>query len=129
MEIAWWFAPTGDQYRITGNAFIIGKPGDETAQSFAEHAKRLAPSGIKGEFNWEDERRRIFEKCSPPIKASFVRPIPGTPLKADERGDKSGKDYNPHDWPLELKDGDEELLEKSLSNFALMWVRIIASHS
>jgi pyridoxamine 5'-phosphate oxidase len=131
MEIAWWFAPSGDQFRITGHAYVFGRPDHPTSVSFLkEHASRLAPPAFakdkKGdeEFNWEDERRRIFEKISPPIRASFVRPIPGTPLKAGERGDDSkdgGKeDYEPKDWPAELEmDGDKKLLEESYSNFAL----------
>jgi hypothetical protein len=122
MELAWWFAPSGDQFRITGTAFLVGRPDHEVTKSFNEqHAKRLAPVGIQGDFNWEDERKRIYDKISPPIRASFARPIPGTALKASERGEPNGEDYNPQDWPLELKtDGDKALLEKSFSNFALM---------
>lgn len=122
VEIAWWFAPTGDQYRITGRAFILPRPDHPLHKQFQEHAKRLAPpmTKTKEEFDWESERRRIFEKLSPAIRASFCRPIPGTPLAAKDRQD-GGKDYDPNDWPVELKmDGDKELIEQSLSNFSLI---------
>lgn len=122
-ELAWWFAPSGDQFRITGRAYILGPPNHSTTSSFlSEHGKRLSPPGIQGEFNWEDERRRIYEKISPPIRASFARPIPGTPLKESERKESgSGEgDYNPEEWPAELEmDGDKALIEKSYANFAL----------
>lgn len=125
-EIAWWFAPSGDQFRITGRAYVLGRPDHPTTKAFLEeNGARLAPpsfeSGQEKSFNWEDERKRIFEKISPPIRASFARPIPGTPLKAsDRKGDNDGKDYEPKEWPKELKmDDDKELVEKSFSNFAL----------
>lgn len=128
-EIAWWFAPSGDQFRITGRAYVVGPPDHSYTKTFlSEHGKRLAPPGLNEEFNWEDERRRIYEKISPPIRASFARPIPGTPLKQSERkngsaGKEEEGDYEPKDWPEELKmDGDEKLLKLSYSNFALTWV-------
>lgn len=135
-ELAWWFAPSGDQFRIKGRAYVLGRPDHEITKTFlSENAKRLSPPSFlkdKGEeFNWEDERRRIFEKISPPIRASFVRPIPGTPLKQSDRNDKhqggSGKgegDYDPKSWPEELKmDGDKDLIEKSYANFALTYAQ------
>lgn len=125
VEIAWWFAPSGDQFRITGDAYLVPGPAHPEHGAFASngHARRLAPPALKddGKFDWEQERYRIFEKISPAIRASFVRPIPGTPMKAADRGEKGGKDYKYDDFPLELKmDGDKALLDESLKNFALM---------
>lgn len=122
-ELAWWFAPSGDQFRIKGRAYVLGRPDHPTTKTFlSEHGQRLAPPGLQkdDEFNWEDERKRIFEKISPPIRASFLRPIPGTPLKESERKDGGGGDYDPSTWPEELKmDGDEKSLKESFANFAL----------
>lgn len=134
VEIAWWFAPTGDQYRIKGRAFILPRPDHPLYEKFTPHAKRLSPrkNQERGDFDWEQERRRIFEKLSPTIRASFCRPVPGTPLSARDRkgnghggddGDKETRDYDPNEWPAELKmDGDKNLIDKSLHNFALMCV-------
>ena len=120
IEIAWWFAPSGDQYRITGRAFIYGHPSNPISKSFIDnHAKRLSPPKLVGKFNWEDERKRIFEKCSPGIKASFYRPAPGTPLKGNG---KNGKDIDMNEFPTELKDEDmnkEGVRERCMENFAL----------
>lgn len=126
-ELAWWFAPSGDQFRIKGRAYVLGRPDHPTTPAFlAEHGRRLAPPALQkeGEFNWEDERRRIYEKISPTIRASFARPIPGTPLKQSQRaggsGGKDDGDYDPQSWPEELKmDGDKAHLDKSYANFAL----------
>jgi len=122
IEIAWWFAPSGDQFRITGDAYLVPKPDHPEAKQFHDegHAARLAPPALKDQFKWEDERLRIFDKISPAIRASFVRPIPGTPMKASDRGEEGGKDYKYDDFPLELKmDGDKKLVDEALSNFAL----------
>lgn len=121
IEIAWWFAPSGDQFRITGHAYVYGRPDHPLSQLFLQHhAKRLAPPGNRDNFNWEDERKRIFDKISPPIRASFARPIPGTPLKASERNDGTDEDYNPNDWPEAVKpDDDKDLVAKCYNNFAL----------
>lgn len=130
IEIAWWFAPSGDQFRITGDAYLVPRPDHPEAKRFQDegHAARLAPPALKDQFKWEDERKRIFDKISPAIRASFVRPIPGTPMKASDRGEQGGKDYKYDDFPLELKmDGDKQLVEESFSNFALMWVHQLAT--
>ncbi|KAH8925097.1 hypothetical protein BT69DRAFT_1280027 [Atractiella rhizophila] len=92
--LSWWLIPTNSQYRISGPIYLLPPP------------------------NHPHERLRHFRKLTPDLRASFLRPAPGGPLK---EGD--GKN-----WPETLKDdleaeGEEkELVKKALENFALIVV-------
>lgn len=86
ISLAWWLFPTKTQFRITADAFIFPPPSHPLHSKFP--ADRLAPSP---NFNWEAERLRIWRKMSPDLRASFVRPIPGTKLEED-----------PEKWPTQL---------------------------
>ncbi|GAA96545.1 uncharacterized protein L969DRAFT_88145 [Mixia osmundae IAM 14324] len=115
VEIAWWFEPTGEQFRIQGRAYIVSPPGHANAHK-GFPAAQLAPSSagsLKAEnFDWESERQRIYRKLSPPLKASFIRPTPGTPL--------DGK-IDPKDFPTTVDyDEEPELVKKALETFALI---------
>lgn len=108
-----------DQFRILARSHVLPSP---TNRDHADLLKRfpredLAPPELKsGTFDWEQERQRIFKKMSPPLKASFCRPVPGSPLGSND----------PHDWPEELPDPDEaqgkdkEYIRQALENFALI---------
>lgn len=95
------------------------------AKSFP--GERLSPppsqaSGIK-KFDWAQERRRQWEKLSPPLLASFVRPTPsGThpnndSLKAFGEGEgaaegENDRDKANHPWPAELPTPDKAETEE-----------------
>jgi pyridoxamine 5'-phosphate oxidase len=64
------------------------------------------------DFNWEQERRRIFDKLSPQLKATFLRPTPGSSWKDGPK--------KPEDYPEKLEDDDTENKETSLTRFALL---------
>lgn len=96
VSLAWWLLPTKHQYRITSNAWIFPPPGHELHAKFP--ADRLAPSSS---FDWEAERKRIFRKMSPDLRASFCRPVPGSPLNED-----------PKTWPEKLPSDLEEQTEQ-----------------
>ncbi|GAA6017928.1 hypothetical protein JCM11491_001222 [Sporobolomyces phaffii] len=119
VEIAWWLAATQHQFRILGKAYILPSPAFAAASStkFPFPADKLAPYP---DFDWEHERIRQFRKLSPELRASFVRPVPGTKL--------SDWDGKMEDLPETLVEGydeaktDEEKrhLDQALHNFALI---------
>lgn len=134
-EVCWWFEPTGEQvrsrffrcmakadsvlsqYRILAKTHILPPPGDKYADLLKHFpGDRLAPPSLGSSFKWEDERQRIFRKMSPPLKASFCRPVPGSKLG----------DEDPKKWPEELPDPDEakgkdkEHIKEALENFAII---------
>ncbi|GAA6059845.1 hypothetical protein JCM10212_003757 [Sporobolomyces blumeae] len=120
VEIAWWLAATQHQYRIVGKAYILASPAFAKASDspkFPFPADELSP--YPG-FNWEDERIRQFRKLSPELRASFVRPIPGTKLsewdgKMEDLPEKLVEGYD------EAKSDDEKKqLDEALRNFALI---------
>lgn len=100
--------PTKEQFRIQGRCFLYSGPGTPSASYLPA---RLAP--YDG-FDWEQERLRIFAKMSPPLKATFLRPVGGTAL------DKAPFDYKT--LPQELSDEpkDKEWRDKAYVNFSLM---------
>ncbi|BGP14601.1 hypothetical protein JCM10213_001948 [Rhodosporidiobolus nylandii] len=113
VELAWWLSATQHQFRVLGSAYILPSPSFDPA-GFPFPAAKLAPYK---DFSWEDERVRQFRKLSPELRASFYRPVPGTPLK-----DWGGK---MEDLPAELpEEGENEeqkkQVEQALKNFALV---------
>lgn len=114
-EIAWWLEPTKHQFRIRSHAFLLPPPGHPLKDKFP--SERLAP--FDG-FDWEQERLRVFRKMSPPLRASFVRPIPGTPL---DQGEGSDPATYPKELPTDLEaktDKDKELVKQALEHLALI---------
>jgi len=95
VEIAWWLAATQHQFRILGKAYILPSPAFSSSSNtkFPFPSDKLAPYP---DFNWEDERIRQFRKLSPELRASFVRPVPGTKLS---------------EWDGKMEDLPETLVE------------------
>lgn len=115
-SICWWFAPTGEQYRIQARAYVVSAETerDRVAGLTAEQAKRLGPRG-GADFEWEAERVRIYEKLSWELKASFVGPsAPGS------KWDGSDATAKPADIEKQLEMGDKELRDTALRHFALI---------
>ncbi|KAG0151531.1 hypothetical protein CROQUDRAFT_503238 [Cronartium quercuum f. sp. fusiforme G11] len=113
-SICWWFASTGEQYRIQANAYIYPPPSLESKfPKFMPAGKTLSPENMEQvEFDWEAERRRIFEKISPELKASFLRPAPGKPLE------EVPSDQSSSHWPTEITTDAQKTL--ALDRFALI---------
>lgn len=128
-SICWWFAPTGEQYRIQAKAYVV--PPSSTSSTFPrisrEQEDRLSPvwkhqklkdSTKRGDlkFDWEEERKRIFDKLSTDLKLSFLgRSKPGSKL------------INPEDSILPppqqiqtFEELDQDSKSFALSNFALI---------
>lgn len=100
--------PTKDQFRIQGRAYLYSGPDSPNQNYLPAH---LYP--FEG-FDWEEERLRIFAKMSPPLKASFLRPVPGTAL------DQTDYDYKKLPQELSDEDHDKEWREKAYKNFSLI---------
>ncbi|EJU02669.1 hypothetical protein DACRYDRAFT_106733 [Dacryopinax primogenitus] len=113
VELAWWFPEPMVQFRITANAYILPTPTHPLASSFP--AARLSPSP---DFDWEEERFNTYKnKMGASLRASFLRPIPGTPIDNYDVG---------KDWPAkipapgeETTDAEREQTRNALANFSL----------
>lgn len=142
-EICWWMEHKQLQFRIAGTLHLVPRKDHPAFSTF--DGKRLAPpinseqSAPASEFDWISERKRIFEKLSPELLASFTRPLPGSahPKQAqldDAKGPGEGevedaKNDKESPWPMQLpqpgKEENEEqkqLLAEAEKNFALIVV-------
>lgn len=131
-EIAWWIESTQMQFRISGTVHVLPTPQHPLRSLFP--FERLSPprasdaSHADERFDWDGERKRIFEKLSPGLLASFCRPIPGSPHpNAHQLHTAKPKDSTNSPWPLELpppgkeeNDQQRQQLAESERNFALV---------
>lgn len=107
-EICWWVPPTNEQWRITGTSFLV---------PHSKHPARVGPGELPPGYDWAEERKRVFNTVSGRIRASWCRPVPGSPLEP-------GTTFPERLPPLgEWKDDVErEQVETAFENFALLVV-------
>jgi len=145
VEIAWWIPGTQEQFRIAGKAYVypshefskdtavapevtesdIGE-GEKTLMEVA--AQKLAwdfpARELGGEsFDWEAKRVEVFEEMSGHMKASWARPIPGTPLPGGYSAAKAWPETLPKLSEVKAGEAGSETkgqVEYALKNFALV---------
>jgi len=74
-------------------------------------------------FDWEKKRVETFEGMSGHMRASWVRPVPGTPLPGGYAAAKAWPESLPKLAEVEQGKGGEEtkkLVKDALKNFALV---------
>lgn len=108
VQICWWIAPSGEQFRLTGKATLVPEPG------------RTPKSGGSG-FDWEAKRVQIFDSLSDHMRAGWCRPTPGTPMPGGYEDAKK--------WPLAVPtttgattEEEKKLVKQALGNFALVLI-------
>ncbi|KAF8131548.1 pyridoxamine 5'-phosphate oxidase-domain-containing protein [Boletus edulis] len=117
IEAVYWTPSTQEQFRVLGRASIVPAPGYSRPYP--------APKGVvydallKEGFDWEEKRVAVFDAMSGSMKATWCRPVPGTPLDEDEM----------KKWPKRLpkvgeagSEAEKRLLGVALGNFALLMV-------
>ncbi|EIN14289.1 hypothetical protein PUNSTDRAFT_96034 [Punctularia strigosozonata HHB-11173 SS5] len=125
VELCWWIDPTGEQFRIAGRIYVIPDPSNpyhprsmEKIESAGAAFRELKAEGV----DWESKRRELFNTMSPHMKASWVRPTPGSKIDDYEESKK---------WPSKVEgsagdnpeDPDQaKNLETALGHFALVLV-------
>lgn len=117
-EVAWWFPGCRLQFRLQCFAYLLPASTHPWRPDFPIHL-----SGEEGR-DWEAERLKAFNALSAPIRASFVRPTPGSELKHPDEANR---------WPVGLpKAGEEEneqtseLVKQALQNFAILYLDVQA---
>ena len=112
-------ASTAHQFRIRGRSYIYGQEGHPINATFP--VARLSPPGITP-FNFNEERKRIFRKMSPGLRASYCRPVPGTPL--DSTNPPIDPSTFPKELPIDLDENASEQekawLEEAMGQMALL---------
>ncbi|KAF8588562.1 hypothetical protein K439DRAFT_1384356 [Ramaria rubella] len=112
-EATFWFSKSNIQFRISAITHLLPHPSHSWNALFP----RDELSGDTG-FDWEQHRLKMFDDMSAHLRASFVRPVPGTPMESYDEAKK---------WPVTAPrrgetDGEEEerIVEQALNNFALV---------
>lgn len=150
-EICWWFDNKQLQFRLAGTLQLLPHKDHPSAQLFDRSGLSPPPtqegsdsnsnSSAAGAFDWDQERKRIFDKMSPELLASFTRPNPSGPhphgaSQKSELASKPGpgegdpeeaKNDTESPWPITLpqpgkEENDEQrkLLAEAERNFALV---------
>ncbi|KAK4698433.1 pyridoxamine 5'-phosphate oxidase, partial [Phenoliferia sp. Uapishka_3] len=117
VEFVWWHSTTQHQFRIRAKASILPPAGHPFMSMFP--ASELTPPGLTT-FNWESERLRQFRKLNPPLRASFVRPIPGTPLEGTDIDPSTFPKGLPSDLDPAATPKEKEQIAEALKNFSLI---------
>ncbi|KAG8714751.1 hypothetical protein FRC11_007262 [Ceratobasidium sp. 423] len=123
-EVAWWIQPALCQFRIQARAHILPAPSHALHSEFPlgklpqNSGGDSGPDAPETVEDWEALRVRTYNNLPPPLRASFVRPVPGSPLKNPEDVDK-----RPQELPEKGKEETEEekeYVKKALENFSLV---------
>lgn len=117
-----WIDGSQEQFRIAARAILVPAPSDAMHDAYTAKLASFADGKFApGEIDWEAKRRALFDDMSGHMKASWVRPTPGTPMPGGGGYDEAKK------WPERLpkigeaKDEKEKrLVEEALRNFALV---------
>ncbi|KAL8276942.1 hypothetical protein RQP46_010670 [Phenoliferia psychrophenolica] len=117
VEFVWWHSTTQHQFRVRAKAFILPPAGHTFLSLFP--STELSPPGLAN-FNWESERLRQFRKLNGPLRASFVRPIPGTPLEGTDIDPSTFPKTLPSDLDESATPKEKEQIREALKNFSLI---------
>jgi pyridoxamine 5'-phosphate oxidase len=84
VEGVWWFEKTKTQWRIKGDAWLVGPDIDGSTDSAKETRSKLlermrSEKDVKEDWSWARELDYIFGGQSPATKGSFRQPTPGGP--------------------------------------------------
>lgn len=126
VELCWWTDPTKEQFRISGRIFVIPSPSHpeyaEIIQKLEGGGKTLRALEAEG-IDWETKRKAAFDSMSAHMKASWIRPTPGSTL---EGGYEESKRWpttvgaNAGDTPDDPKEAEN--LKIAFGNFALLLI-------
>ncbi|KAF1348076.1 pyridoxamine 5'-phosphate oxidase-domain-containing protein [Delphinella strobiligena] len=90
VEAVWWIKDTMTQWRIKGEAFVVGEDiggqsdqskensGVRTVKSELGSRMRVVDASKQGEWSWNTELTGHFGNLSPGMRGSFRAPPPGT---------------------------------------------------
>ncbi|KZT22627.1 hypothetical protein NEOLEDRAFT_1137622 [Neolentinus lepideus HHB14362 ss-1] len=119
-EICWWIDKTSEQFRITSKTYVIPSPSHPFYAKFDWKASPGMKALVEEDkFDWEARRREIFESMSGHMKASWLRPPPGSVMKGGYEESKKWEKTVPR-WNEAQNDHEKALWETAFGNFALM---------
>ncbi|KAG1902570.1 uncharacterized protein F5891DRAFT_143076 [Suillus fuscotomentosus] len=117
VEAHFWIKATNEQFRVSGHAAIYPSPELQENKGIEGVGEVYDAFRSQG-WDWEDERRRQFDSVGAHMRASWCRPIPGSPMDSYSDAEK---------WPVTVaKPGEEgydaKNYEEARGNFALLLI-------
>lgn len=117
VEAHFWNHATNEQFRISGRAAIYPSPDLKEKKGIKGVGEVYDAFQSQG-WDWEDERRKQFDSVGAHMRASWCRPVPGSPMDSYSDAEK---------WPVKVaKPGEEGYdakdYEEALGNFALLLI-------
>ncbi|OAX31210.1 hypothetical protein K503DRAFT_110193 [Rhizopogon vinicolor AM-OR11-026] len=117
VEANFWIKATNEQFRISGRAAIYPSP-KLSEQKGIEGVGEVYDAFKSQGWNWEDERRKQFDNIGAHMRASWCRPVPGSPMNSYSDAEK---------WPVKVPKPEEEgydadEYEEALGNFGLLLI-------
>lgn len=117
VEAHFWIQATNEEFRVSGRAAIYPSPGLKETKGIEGVGEVYDAFRSQG-WDWEDERRKQFDSVGAHMRASWCRPVPGSPMSSYSDAEK---------WPVKVakpgEDGyDAKNYEEARGNFALILI-------
>jgi hypothetical protein len=117
VEAHFWIRATNEQFRVSGRMAIYPSPDFKETKGIEGMGEVYDAFRSQG-WNWEDVRRKQFDNVGALMRATWCRPVPGSPMNSYSDAEK---------WPVEVaKPGEEgydaKNYEEALGNFALLLI-------
>lgn len=93
VEAVWWIRDTGTQWRMKGEAFVVGEDIDDSdggsgvrtvKSEVGRRMRRTEGEGLENDWSWARELTAHFGNCSPGMRGSWKNPPPGQPTHGEE---------------------------------------------
>lgn len=93
VEGVFWLMDVGNQWRVKGEAFVVGDPSGGTHEEAARKeiqkgVRRQGNDGDANDWDWERQVTAYFANHSPAMRGTFKNPPPGQP-RSQEPADPS----------------------------------------
>ncbi|KAG2153566.1 pyridoxamine 5'-phosphate oxidase-domain-containing protein [Suillus bovinus] len=117
VEALFWIKATNEQFRVSGRAAIYPSPELQENKGIEGVGEVYDAFRSQG-WDWERERQRQFDNVGAHMRASWCRPVPGSPMESYSDAEK---------WPVKVaKPGEEgydaKNYEQARGNFALVLI-------
>ncbi|KAF2083147.1 hypothetical protein K490DRAFT_52411 [Saccharata proteae CBS 121410] len=112
VEAVWWVKETGSQWRMKGEAFVVGpdiegeeSSGVRTVKSEVGSRMRVVKEEGQADWSWAKELTGHFGNNSPGLRGTFRAPPPGQPVDRpyDDKKLKLGTKVEELDDPVARK--------------------------
>lgn len=125
-EVVWWIEGTKQQFRIIANIHIVPTPSHPLHSNFKHNLSNAETGSALSLFkndDWETRRTDMFKSMSANMKASWCRPLPGSPLEGGQEEAKKWPERIEEPklgLPREEYDKAKRNWDTALGNFALV---------